>query len=195
MARRCGVARVSGSGDGFARGICRDGVTVDENQQTSISNVYCAGEPTGIAGVDAARLQGQIAGLTAAGDTQYAGRLHRRRNAEAAFGKAMNRAFALRPEVRALAQPDTIVCRCEDVRYRDLAAQVSELGGWTDAKLQTRCGMGPCQGRVCGPAIQKLFGWTNQSVRPPLYPIPVSAFCQANSTEPVAEPRTPLRAL
>jgi D-hydroxyproline dehydrogenase subunit alpha len=161
--------------------IGQDSVTVDENQQTSVQHVYCAGEPTGIAGVDAARLQGEVAGLASAGDTQNAVRIHRRRNAESAFGKAMNRAFALRLEVLSLAQPDTIVCRCEDVRYRDLKAQVSELSGWTDAKLQTRCGMGPCQGRVCGPAIKHLFGWDNNSVRPPIYPVPVSAFCKANS--------------
>jgi len=165
-----------------------DGVTVDENQQTSVPHVYCAGEPTGVAGVDAARLQGEVAGLAAAGDTQNAGRLYRRRNAEATFGKAMNRAFALRPEVLSLAQPDTIVCRCEDVRYRDLDAQRSEHSAWTDAKLQTRCGMGPCQGRICGPAIEQLFGWKNNSVRPPLYPIPVSAFCKANSARVDSEP-------
>lgn len=163
--------------------IGEDGVTVDKNQQTSVSHVYCAGEPTGIAGVDAARLQGQVAGLAAAGDPQNAARLHRRRDAQAAFGKVMNHAFALRPEVLALAQPDTIVCRCEDVRYRDLEAHAGELSGWTDAKLQTRCGMGPCQGRICGPAIQQLFGWRNNSVRPPLYPIPVSAFCNSNSSK------------
>ena len=168
-----------------------DGVTVDENQQTSIPHAYCAGEPTGIAGVDAARLQGEVAGLAAAGDMQNAARFHRRRDAEAGFGKAMNRALALRPEVLSLAQPDTIVCRCEDVRYRDLEAQARELGGWTDAKLQTRCGMGPCQGRVCGPAIEQLFGWRNNSVRPPLYPIPVSAFCTATSTGVDSEPNTP----
>ena len=46
-------------------------------------------------------------------------------------------------------------CRCEDVRYSQLQAQPS----WTDAKLLTRCGMGPCQGRICGPAVQTLFGW------------------------------------
>jgi NADPH-dependent 2,4-dienoyl-CoA reductase/sulfur reductase-like enzyme len=168
-----------------------DGVTVDRNQQTSVPNLYCAGEPTGIAGVDAARLQGEVAGLAAAGDTQSASRLHRRRDAEAAFGKAMNRAFALRPELLSLAQPDTIVCRCEDVRYRDLQAQVGEFSAWTDAKLQTRCGMGPCQGRICGPAVEQLFGWRNNSVRPPLYPVPVSAFCQANSASVDFRPGAP----
>jgi D-hydroxyproline dehydrogenase subunit alpha len=154
-------------------------VQVDRNQQTSVACVYCAGEPTGVAGGDAATVQGEIAGLAAAGSTREAARHHSKRDSEAAFGRAMSRAFTLRKEVLGLAKPDTIVCRCEDVRFAQLQAQAVPDGSWTDAKLQTRCGMGPCQGRVCGPALEAIFGWRNSSVRPPLFPIPVSAMCSA----------------
>jgi NADPH-dependent 2,4-dienoyl-CoA reductase/sulfur reductase-like enzyme len=157
--------------------IGESGVIVDPNQQTSVPDVYCAGEPTGIAGVESAILQGRVAGLAAASNLQEAVRLYRRRDAEAAVGKAMDRAFALRRELLALAQPDTIICRCEDVRLRQLQMQVGEHSLWTDAKLQTRCGMGPCQGRVCGPAVKAVFGWENNSVRPPLFPVPLAAYC------------------
>jgi hypothetical protein len=30
--------------------------------------------------------------------------------------------------------------------------------------------MGPCQGRVCGPALSFLFGWDSDTVRPPAKP-------------------------
>jgi len=159
---------------------CRiiDGVVqVDENQQTSIESIYCAGEPTGIAGVDAALLQGEIAGLAASGMAQKAIRLHGRRSSEAEFGRAMSQAFALRPELFSLAKPDTITCRCEDVRFGQLNALAASQADWTYAKLQTRCGMGSCQGRVCGPALEAIFGWRNNSVRSPLFPIPVAAMC------------------
>jgi NADPH-dependent 2,4-dienoyl-CoA reductase/sulfur reductase-like enzyme len=156
-------------------------VQVDANQQTSQAGIYCAGEPTGVAGVDAARLQGEIAGLAAAGLAPQASRLHGRRNAEAAFGRAMSRAFTLRPELLSLAKPDTIVCRCEDVRFDQVQAQAMHPGGWTDAKLQTRCGMGSCQGRVCGSALEAIFGWRNTSIRSPLFPIPVAAMCSPPS--------------
>jgi D-hydroxyproline dehydrogenase subunit alpha len=152
-------------------------VQVDENQQTSIESIYCAGEPTGIAGVDAALLQGEIAGLAASGIAQKAIRLHGKRSSEAKFGRAMSRAFALRPELFSLAKPDTIVCRCEDVRFGRLSALAEPQADWTYAKLQTRCGMGSCQGRVCGPALEAIFGWRNNSVRSPLFPIPVAAMC------------------
>jgi hypothetical protein len=150
---------------------------VNAEQQTSVKGIYCAGEPTGVAGVDAAYVQGRIAGLAAAGAS--AASLYARRNAEVAFGRAMTRAFALRPEILKLAGPDAIVCRCEDVRLGELEKKMMPRKDWTDAKLQTRCGMGPCQGRICGPALEALFGWRNTSVRPPIFPVPIAALCSA----------------
>jgi NADPH-dependent 2,4-dienoyl-CoA reductase/sulfur reductase-like enzyme len=158
--------------------IHEDRVAVDATQQTSQQNIYCAGEPTGIAGLDAALLQGEIAGLAAAGRLNEAATFYTKRDREQAFGAALSRTFALRPELLSLAVPDTIVCRCEDVRYAQLQAQPS----WTDAKLQTRCGMGACQGRICGPAVQSLFGWRNTSIRPPLFPVPLSALLAAETS-------------
>jgi NADPH-dependent 2,4-dienoyl-CoA reductase/sulfur reductase-like enzyme len=159
-----------------------DAVAVDAQQQTSVPNIFCVGEPTGIAGLDAALLQGQIAGLVAAGQQQKAVTRYKHRAKEQAFGRRMNTAFQLRPELRTLSTPDTIVCRCEDIPFARLRGHTS----WTEAKLQTRCGMGPCQGRVCGPAIQTLFGWRPTSVRPPIFPMPVSAF-GANDTQSVED--------
>jgi len=37
-----------------------------------------------------------------------------------------------------------------------------------------RCGMGACQGRVCGPAAEFLYGWERAGVRPPVLPARVS---------------------
>jgi NADPH-dependent 2,4-dienoyl-CoA reductase/sulfur reductase-like enzyme len=150
----------------------RDGfIEVDEVQQTSIANIFAAGEPTAIAGLDSALLTGTMAGLAAAGKTEEAKALLPRRKKFERFAAQLDHAFALRPELLTLAQPDTIVCRCEDVTYGSLTGYQN----WTEAKLQTRCGMGPCQGRICGPATQALFGWHNVSVRPPLFPVPLSA--------------------
>lgn len=150
----------------------RDGtIEVDEVQQTSVTNIFAAGEPTGIAGLDSALLTGTMAGLAAAGKLDEARVLLPRRKRFERFAADLNDAFALRPELLTLAEPDTIVCRCEDVPYGALTTYQS----WSDAKLQTRCGMGPCQGRVCGPATEALFGWHTSSVRPPLIPVPLSA--------------------
>lgn len=147
-------------------------VDVDDHQRTSVPNIFCAGEPTGITGLDAALVQGEIAGLAAAGQERTFAGLDRRRAKEHAFGERLNAAFRLRPEVCSLSAPDTMVCRCEDVSF----GRLQDHSSWTEAKLQTRCGMGPCQGRICGPAVQSLFGWRASSVRPPIFPIPISAF-------------------
>lgn len=149
-----------------------DFVEVNVRQLTSVENVFCAGEPTGIGGLEAALIQGEIAGLSAVGAAREASELYGRCSKERAFGRALESAFRLRPELSSLAAPDTIVCRCEDVPF----SQLQEHTSWTDAKLQTRCGMGPCQGRICGAAVQTLFNWRATSVRPPLFPVPLEVF-------------------
>jgi len=156
-------------------------VKVDRRQQSSVPGVFCVGEPTGIAGLEAALVQGEIAGLACAGKSSKA--LEARAAAERAFASRLEKAFALRPEVLKLARPETIVCRCEDVPFGSLAGHT----GWTDAKLQTRCGMGPCQGRICGPAVEALLGWAPVSVRPPIFPVPLSALCLAEESQPAEE--------
>jgi NADPH-dependent 2,4-dienoyl-CoA reductase/sulfur reductase-like enzyme len=146
----------------------KDGsVEVDEYQQTTVEGVYCAGEPTGIGGVELSLMEGTIAGLSAVGDLQGARAHFSHRKKLQEFAANLNRTFSLRDEVRYLANDVTIVCRCEDVEYGRLK-NFTEL---RDAKLQTRCGMGACQGRVCGPATAFLFGWEQGSVRPPIFPV------------------------
>jgi thioredoxin reductase len=157
-------------------------VRVGATQETSIPKVYCAGEPTGVGGVDMALAEGEIAGLSAVG-LSVPQRLASVRTALAREMQSLDVAFALRPEVTSLAQPDTIVCRCEDVRLRDLDAR------WTSrqAKLYTRAGMGPCQGRICGAALESIMGWTPDSVRPPVQPARLDAFLSDYQTTSISE--------
>ena len=141
-------------------------VHTDDWQQTGIPGIYCAGEGTGIGGVDLALIEGRIAGLAATGQTLHLGALIAQRRRWRKFAARLARGFALRPELAALAGDDTIVCRCEDVRHGELRTHAS----WRSAKLQTRCGMGPCQGRVCGGATEVLYGWRPDAVRMPIAP-------------------------
>lgn len=141
-------------------------VQVNESQQTSVEGVFCAGEPTRIGGVELSLLEGQIAGLAAVGHVSEGRALFRDRERFRRFARVMEETFCLRPELRILASPQTLVCRCEDVPY----SRLQEHTSWRAAKLHTRCGMGPCQGRICGPATQFLFDWNPDSVRPPVFP-------------------------
>jgi D-hydroxyproline dehydrogenase subunit alpha len=146
-------------------------VRVNESQQTSVEGIYCAGEPCGIGGLECALAEGEIAGFATGGNARRAQSLFAQRTSARRFAAALEEAFALREELRNLAAPDTFICRCEDVTRERIAQHSS----WRDAKLQTRCGMGPCQGRVCGPAIEFIFGWTPESVRPPIFPARVAS--------------------
>ena len=141
-------------------------VAIDERQQSSIDGVYCAGECTGVGGVDLSLIEGEIAGYTACGRHDRAKHLLSRRTKARLFVQHLDATFALRPELKSLARQSTIVCRCEDVTFEQLSSYTS----FRAAKLQRRCGMGPCQGRICGPATEFLFGWRAGSVRPPLFP-------------------------
>ena len=142
------------------------GVKVDDFQQSSVANVYCAGEVTGIGGLDLSLVEGEIAGYAAAGQKDRAGRRFGARDAHRHFAVALEEAFALRDELKSLPEDATLVCRCEDVNL----ARIRRFAGWREAKLQSRCGMGPCQGRICGPSLEFLLGWKVESVRPPVFP-------------------------
>jgi len=141
-------------------------VYVDEFQETSEAGIFAAGEATGIGGLELSLVEGEIAGYAAGGNADRAGSLFGARTKHRRFAAVLDQAFALRPELRDLPRPDTFVCRCEDVTL----ARVQSCSNWREAKLHTRCGMGPCQGRICGGAVEFLLGWQSESVRPPVFP-------------------------
>ena len=144
--------------------VARGAVVTDAFQRTSVENIYCAGEPASLSGVEGALATGLVAGHAATGNEQADGRHRRAVLRSRAFAGALAATFALRDEISESAADDVTVCRCEDVTVRRLR----EYADWRDAKLQTRVGMGPCQGRICGPACERLLGWKHSSVRPPV---------------------------
>jgi D-hydroxyproline dehydrogenase subunit alpha len=158
-------------------------VRVDELQQTSVKGIYCVGESTGIGGVDKALIEGRIAGLVAAKKPDEARALIAARDRRMLFARGLADAFALREELRHLPEDDTLVCRCEDVPYRELV----KCSSWREAKLHTRCGMGPCQGRICGAASEFLLGWKISAPRPPLFPVEVATLAGAAESAPTRE--------
>jgi D-hydroxyproline dehydrogenase subunit alpha len=144
-------------------------VQVDEYQTTSLPGTYAAGEPVGIGGLELARIEGEIAGWAASDQRAKAAALLVRRNRLARFRAALERAFPLSPQLRGLVTAETVVCRCEDVR----AGSIASFQSGREARLQSRCGMGRCQGRVCGPAAEFLWGWSPRGARPPIVPATV----------------------
>jgi NADPH-dependent 2,4-dienoyl-CoA reductase/sulfur reductase-like enzyme len=140
-------------------------VDVDGMQRTSVAHVYAAGELCGIGGRDSAWLEGRIAGMAATGAAIDASLLRKQRHARG-FAATLREHFTLDPYIYDLAEPSTLICRCEDVTLQAL----DHYDDARSAKLATRCGMGACQGRVCGTALAELGRFPRGGQRPPLFP-------------------------
>ena len=165
----------------FGCSIVHDAVAVNRWQNTSVTNIYAAGECTGFGGSELALAEGKIAGYAAAGDAAQAKAVFSERARWQRFANAVNRTFALGEHLKAAATPETLLCRCEDVRCGDVAQE----SDWRQAKLATRCGMGACQGRTCAASARWLYGWPLPQPRDPLSPARVDTLCLlAESTPP-----------
>lgn len=137
---------------------------VDGWGATSIRNVFVAGDGAGIGGAAAAGVSGRIAAL---GIAHALGRIDAamRDRLAAPLRTQHARHLAVRPFIDTLYAPRrwhiedaTIVCRCEEVTAREVRA-AARLGclGCNQLKALTRCGMGPCQGRMCSTTVAQLL--------------------------------------
>lgn len=139
---------------------------VDGWGASSVAGVTIAGDGAGIAGARAAEARGRLAGLHAAhalGKLEATARDRAAASARAELARfSRGRAFvdALYRPADAFRVPtgDTIVCRCEEVTAQQVVDTV-KLGctGPNQMKSFLRCGMGPCQGRLCGLTVTELI--------------------------------------
>ncbi len=153
--------------DGFAG----RAIHVDDHQRTSIGGVFAAGECTGSRGAELAAIEGAIAGLAFVNRFDTDGPEARSRRRWRAFSDRVSGTFAVDRNWAREVADQALVCRCEDVPFKAVKA----FGSWEEAKMVTRCGMGPCQGRLCGAAVHALLGWGPTRVRRPLTPLSLGA--------------------
>lgn len=138
---------------------------VDAFGESSVPSVFIVGDGATINGAVAAPASATIAVgriLEQAGNAN----VHSRAEVRAARG-IITREQAFRPFIDALYPPRlsvavpsdvTIVCRCEEVTAGMVRSAVRDGAvGPEQAKAFTRCGMGPCQGRMCGPVVSRLI--------------------------------------
>jgi NADPH-dependent 2,4-dienoyl-CoA reductase/sulfur reductase-like enzyme len=172
---------------------------VDTYGGTSIEGVAIAGDGAGIAGAEAAVERGRLAGIAAVRALNGgAGKLPD----EAACHKTLARYDGARAFLDTLYRPanafrvpsgDTIVCRCEEVTAQQVVDNVA-IGctGPNQLKSFLRCGMGPCQGRMCGLTVTELMAQTRgltpaqigyYRLRPPVKPIALAELASMPKTE------------
>ena len=173
---------------------------LDADGHTSVPGIAIAGDGGGIGGAIAAAERGRIAAVAAVEALapgkkglmeDRSGLANALRRAE--LGRAfLDVLFQPAPQFR-LPEGDTIVCRCEEVN----AAQIKDtiaLGveGPNQLKAFLRCGMGPCQGRLCGLTVTEMIaearGVSPEAVgyyrlRPPVKPIALKELASMPQTE------------
>ncbi len=168
-----------------AAGCLLDGgfVRIGEDQRTSAGGVFAAGEITGIGGAALAAAEGAVAGWAAAGRTPSRALIKKRDHARA-FARRLAAAHPIGTAWPGWLRADTIVCRCEETSYGDLkrAAADPVAPGPHALKLGTRAGLGPCQGRMCGPAVAELCGGTERHHRPIAQPIRLGELADPKET-------------
>jgi hypothetical protein len=99
--------------------------------------------------------------------------LLKQRDRSRAFARRLAAAHPVGPAWPGWLREDTVVCRCEETTYGDLRSAAADPAtpGPHALKLGTRAGLGPCQGRMCGPAVAELCGGTERHHRPIAQPI------------------------
>ncbi len=131
--------------------------------RTSTDCVWVVGDGSVIRGARYAQAQGELAALDAvrrlgrpvspalAARGAWAERAVARHQA---FQDALAEVFRAPQLIDELAEDDTPICRCEGVTRAAIERALHGGAGHVGTiKRETRAGMGPCQGRYCGPLI------------------------------------------
>lgn len=150
-------------------------LTQPQSDDTKSERVYVIGDGEFVAGVDAA--------IASAKQCVEAILAQAKREASfsrptPSYGLHLQKHFGLRPEVLQLAKSDTVICRCENIRFAEIEAFTSAR----EAKLYTRLGMGQCQGKICMNTCHSVFGWKPLNTRSPIFP----AAMQSLAAKPIA---------
>lgn len=163
-------------------------VVCDREGRTSKPDILAAGDGARFGGARMAMASGVIAGYAAARDcgapsaTEGTLELDKARTALRRAGRFQDALWSIyraRPITTELAEPDTLVCRCEEVSQGALRAALDDgAASLGSIKRQTRLGMGRCQGRYCAPLAAEILSCALG--RPP-------------DAEQMFAPRTPLR--
>lgn len=165
---------------------------------SSVPGIYIAGDGAGIAGGQAAAWRGTLAAsdiVHAVKPKVAAVAASLARSALARFGRGRKFLDLLYQPAKQFRQPsgDTIVCRCEEVTAAQIQDTVA-LGcpGPNQMKSFLRCGMGPCQGRLCGLTVTELIAEARNvspqqvgyyRLRPPVKPITVAELAALPKSE------------
>lgn len=171
---------------------------VDSHGSTAIAGIFIAGDGAGIAGAEAAASRGALAAARIVRELKPDAEQADEEPAMAALascgrGRSFLDHFYRPAKSFRVATGDTIVCRCEEVTAQQIVETVA-LGcpGPNQMKAFLRCGMGPCQGRLCGLTVTEVIADARgvspgevgyYRIRPPVKPITVAELAALPKSE------------
>ena len=176
---------------------------VDAWLASTVPGIAIAGDGAGIGGAESAALRGEIAAFGAASRLgklneaerdRQAGPIRAELNKKLRGRRFLDLLYKPAPQFLAPPKDETIVCRCEEVTAGQVRDAAKRLGvtGPNQMKAFLRCGMGPCQGRLCGPTVVELIAETRGTtpaetgyyrLRPPIKPVTLAELAALPQTE------------
>lgn len=160
--------------------------------RTKLDTIYVAGDGAFVHGGISAALKGSLASLDIA-NKLLAISPHKKRTTVTKLKKNLFSELSPRPFIDTLYKPNpnlykmknhTLICRCEEVTAKDIQQVVLEgCKDPNEIKTITRCGMGQCQGRMCGSALNEIvaknldlepYNLRPLNIRPPVRNISLS---------------------
>lgn len=142
-------------------------VVVDDKNETSVPGIFAAGELTMVGGAERSEAEGRFVGRILSGSPSGAELRELRQSMQ-----KWNRFAEVLAEMEREAwdsaafhtfEDNQTLCKCENVTVRDINDLLRSSVPPADLnsiKLQTRCGMGLCQGKYCEESLYRLTAGT-----------------------------------
>jgi NADPH-dependent 2,4-dienoyl-CoA reductase/sulfur reductase-like enzyme len=170
------------------------------DMETTRPGIFVAGDGCGMRGAEIAQLQGRLAGIAMAErlgawrrseDRAAKRRLQESIAHHSLVRRGLDQAFRVRPGVYDIIDDDTLLCRCEEITWRQTREWLDRgITSPTQLKMATRIGMGRCQGRFCGPNLRDILARQlgeradlddSLTARPPIKPVSLETLARCKT--------------
>lgn len=173
--------------------------------RSSNPNILIAGDGAGIFGAKNAEFSGRLTGLELAYQLGALNQQQRDKSAQPykfkrwrdrKVRKMLDRLYPPR-QLNEITTNETLVCRCYEISKQQIVESIKQHNCTTadQVKSYLRCGMGPCQGRMCGATINGIIAQELNSpvekikyfnIRPPIKPITLNELSFLNIDKEVS---------
>ena len=165
---------------------------VNEKMMTSINNVYAVGDCKNIMGSVVGYYEGLLCGYGIIEEMKNLNLIDKINKILVNYKLLLNKLFQkylwniYKINNNYSIDDDTYICRCENVKYKSIVEQLEEYKTMNKLKVETRVGMGKCQGRLCNNILLNILSQNGvkvsqndfYNIRMPLIPTKIGIITQ-----------------